>query len=174
MQVRAACSSLLDGWLDESPTTAQEAGTDTAAVKLSHLLPLTVFMAHFRSGLRTGVTCLQEAGADTAAFKRSLQDVDAKAARQLTGELTRAGAAVYDALQHERELREVRQRWVPQSWQLPVPGSGLLEAWLATAAQSKHLLWCFTEPVPACQPANASGELHVMSLCQDPHRCMHT
>ena len=54
--------------------------------------------------------CLQEAGADTAAFKRSLQDVDAKAARQLTGELTRAGASVYDALQHERELREVRIR----------------------------------------------------------------
>ena len=105
MQVKAACSSLRSGLLDVSLTTSKEFGANTAAPEC--ICSTTWVRAEHRR-------CLQEAGADTAAFKRSLQDVDAKAARQLTGELTRAGAAVYDALQHERELREVRQRWVTQ------------------------------------------------------------
>lgn len=36
---------------------------------------------------------------------------DAKSARVLGSEITQAGVAVYDALQHERELQDARQRY---------------------------------------------------------------
>lgn len=36
---------------------------------------------------------------------------DAKSARVLGSEITQAGVGVYDALQHERELQDARQRY---------------------------------------------------------------
>lgn len=41
----------------------------------------------------------------------AVQLSDAKSARALGSEITQAGIAVYDALQHEPELRDARNRY---------------------------------------------------------------
>ena len=41
----------------------------------------------------------------------AIQLSDAKSARVLGSEITQAGIAVYDALQHEPELQDARQRY---------------------------------------------------------------
>lgn len=47
---------------------------------------------------------------DVSGVSVAVQLADAKSARALGNEITQAGIAVYDALQHEPELRDARNR----------------------------------------------------------------
>lgn len=60
---------------------------------------------------------------------------DAKSARVLGSEITQAGVAVYDALQHERELQDARQRYAVV---VSLPAS----QWLA-ALSVEHVFRCW-------------------------------
>ena len=92
------------------PTAPESLTGESHAVYLAYT---QVWMFYCMQGACMDTNCLrsvQDAADDM--MPSNLQQVDARAARQLTSEITRAGAEVYNALKQEAELADARARQV--------------------------------------------------------------